>query len=210
MRTSATALRTSVLALSALSLVACVETTEPVDVIEIRVAHGAPGLGTQTVLMDGAQMFTLPALQAVFFPIQPQPVTYAFVSGADTVARSVPTHGELNAIVLLNADQPTAHHFPMERRLFQVRIMVINGDLTTTEPLTVRIERVGFEFEETIAPGGHAVIEPEAGTYNLSARPAGADAFTALEPFSIVAGDNGFLIVIPDPAPDRDFVRILF
>jgi hypothetical protein len=211
MRKTATPSKASLLAVSALSLAGCVETTAPVDVVEVRVAHVAPGLGTQAVLMDGQKMFELPALQAAFFPLETQPMTYGFAAGGDTVSTHVAQHGDINAIVLMNPDQPAAHHFPLERLLFRVRLMVINGDFTTGDPLTVRIVRGDFEFEENIAPGDHAVIEPDGpGTFDLWARPVGADEMIPIQSFSVVAGDNGFLIIIPHPDPDTDYARILF
>lgn len=209
MRIAATVSRASILAATALSLLACMETTAPEDVVEVRVAHAAPGLANMTLLMEGQVMFDLPPLESVFFPLLPQPVTYAF-AGPDTVTHHVAQHDELNAIVLMNADQPAVYHFPMERRLFQVRIMVINGDFSTTEPLTVRIAREGFEFEEAIVPGGHAVFDPDAGTFSLAVRPPGADGFVDLETFSVVHGDNGFLVVLAHPDPAIGYGRILF
>jgi hypothetical protein len=211
MKTTATASRAIALFAAALALGACVETTEPVDIVEVRVAHAAPGLPTQALLMEGEELFNVPPLQAVFFPLRTQPVTYSFVSGTETAERHVASHAEINAVILMDPDQPTVHHFPMERRLFQIRIQVINGDFTTTEPLTIRVARNGFEFEESIAPGGHAVMEPEAGgTFNLSARPAGEEDFMTIEPFTIVQGDNGFLVVLPHDQADGQYIRMLF
>jgi hypothetical protein len=210
MKIAATLVRTSIIAATALSLLACIETTGPrEDPVEVRVAHAAPGLATMTLLMQGQVMFELPPLESVFFPLMPQPVTYAF-AGANTVSHHVAQHAELNAIVLMNPDQPAVHHFPMDRRFARVRIMVINGDFSTTEPLTVRITGEGFAFEEAIVPGGHAVIDPDAGTFSLAVRPPGADGIIDLEPLSVVEGDNGFLIVLPHADPAIEYLRMLF
>jgi hypothetical protein len=193
-----------------LAAAACTEVTDLVDVVEVRVAHAAPGLPAQTLRVNGQPFTQLQVGAHVFFPAQDLPTTYAFVSAEGVVERAVVYEENINAIVLLNADAPAIHYFALERAFGDVRLAVINGDFSTTEPLIVRIVGGAIEFEEAIHPGDHFILEPGDGAFDVWVRAAGETEFQELRPFALTEVDHGFLILLRDPEPDSAFDWMLF
>lgn len=209
MRSATTTARPALVFVLLLSLGGCLETTEPLPIVEARIAHAAPGLGTAQVLLDGTPALNVAPGQNTFFPLNPATHDYDFVVDGDTVGIRVPHDGDINAIVLMDRDEPTAFHFPMERSSGQ-RIMVINGDFTSSA-LTVEIVAPDGTHQETLTPTEHFFLQPEPGTFEIRVRAAGAEEFVDVEPFSLVQGDNGFLILAPVPdSPQQPYTRVLF
>jgi hypothetical protein len=200
------------LALASLFALAACDVTEPAPIVEARIAHAAPGLGTAQVALNGVPTWQLPAGQNVFFPLNPATHSYTFTVGAQVAQISVPHDADINAVILLNFDDPTARHFRLERLLGEQRIMVINGDFTTTEPMTVEITGPGATVQETIDPAEHFIMEPAAGDFQIRIRPGGAEEFVDLQPITIPESGNGFLVLVPFPdgAPAQPYTRILF
>jgi hypothetical protein len=176
----------------------CTETTSLREVMEMRVAHAAPGLGTQILTRDGATVVQLELFQSAYFPGEMRAGTYEFRGDEGNFGVQLVPETDLNAVILMNPADPTARHFPLERVPFGERLMVINGDFQTTEPLTVLIERTdgGFTSEVQLAPGENTVIDPGFGTFDLHVRPGSAGEFQELEGFPLVQGDNGFLVLL--------------
>jgi hypothetical protein len=193
-----------------LGMAACGEVTEPLDVVEVRVAHAAPGLGQYTVLLNGQAFTSLPPMTHVYFPIHDVPGTYAFVTGADTLSRQITYEESVNAVVLMNASSPEIRYYAIERAFGAERLAIINGDFSTGDPLTIRVASGAFEFEEALAPGDHRVVDSGAGGFNVSVRPSGAEEFIEVQPFSLVPGDHGFLVLLRAPEPEEGFGRLLF
>jgi hypothetical protein len=193
-----------------LAVAACGDVTEPVDVVEVRVAHAAPGLGQYTALLNGQAFTDLPPMTHVFFALQDLPGTYAFVAAGDTLSRHVTYEESINAVILMNAASPEIRYYPLRRDFGGERIAVINGDFSTAEPLTIRIQSPAFTFEQALAPGEHQAIEPGASVFTLAVRPAGAEEFSVIQGFSLIPGDHGFLVVLRGPDPGDGFGRLLF
>lgn len=200
------------LALAAM-LAGCLDVAEPTPLVQVRVAHGALGLGNATVLLNSEPAgFNLNAQSAVGGAVPAARHIWDFVIGTDTASLSVTHDADINGIVLLDRDDPTVHHFPLELLFADVRIMVINGDFTTAESMTVRVIGADSTHEGTVGPGDHFLIEPGTGTFQVEVRPGGGEEFFAAEPITLSQGDNGFLVLAPDPAgePDSPFARLLF
>jgi hypothetical protein len=192
------------------ALTGCLETTAPEPIVEARIAHAAPGLGPAQVLLNGTPALQLAPGQNTFFPLNPATHDYEFVVGADTAGIRVLHDADINAIVLMNRDNPTAHQFSMERLAAQ-QIMVINGDFTSAESMTVEIVAEEETFADVVGAGEHFIIEPATGDFEIRIRPGGAEDFVEVLPFSLVHGDNGFLILVPVPdTPEAPYTRVLF
>jgi hypothetical protein len=189
---------------------ACGDITEPVDVVEVRVAHAAPGLGQYTVLLNGQAFTSLPPLAHVYFPLHDAPGTYSFVADGDTLARQITYEESINAVVLMNPASPEIRYYPLERDFGAERLAVINGDFSTGGPLAIRITRPEFTFEQLLAPGEHRVIDPGTGAFTLAVRPAHAEEFVEVQGFTLVPGDHGFLVVLRAPDPGAGYGRLLF
>lgn len=200
------------LAFAVISALAACDVTEPEPIVEARVAHAAPGLATAQVALNGVQTWQIAPGGNVFFPLNPTTLAYSFTVGSDVASITTLHDADINAIVLLNKDDPSAHHFRLERFLGHQRIMVINGDFTTTAPMTVQIVGPEDTFEDDIAPGASFTIEPERGDFALRVRPGGTEEFVDLEGFTLIEADNGFLIVapFPDGGEGAPYTRILF
>jgi len=196
----------------AVALGSCGEITEPVPTVEVRVAHAAPGLGTAVVHMNSQPEFQLPAAATGFFVVSQQTILYEFVVGADTAALDVAHEADINGLILLDRDEPTLHYFPLERVLDRVRILAINGDFDTIEPMTIRVEAADTTFEGTVGPGDFFLLEPGPGSFEVHVRAGGSDTFVDLEPFTLISQDHGYLVIAPTPdtAPDPGYARILF
>jgi hypothetical protein len=195
-------------------LVAC-ESTAPEPLVEVRVAHAATGLGSQLVLLDASPAFEIQPLGSVFFPSRVEPRLYEFRDENQTAGVHATHETDLSGIILMNAEDPTAFYFPLERRTSGARLLVVNGVFTEPEPLVIRIQGGpggAFEFETTLVPGDTAVMDIVAGNFGVLARAEGADEFVEVQPFSLVPSDNGFLVLVPHPAgdPDMPYSRMLF
>lgn len=210
----AAALRAGLVFALGATLTGCFDVAEPTLVVQVRVAHGAPGLGSATVLLNSEPAgFSLNAQSAVAGAVPAEQHIWDFVIGADTASLRVAHDADINGIVLLDRDDPTVHYFPLELLFAEVRIMVINGDFTTAQDMTVRVIGADATHEGTVGPGDHFLIEPGPGTFDVQVRPGGGEEFFAAEAFNLSQGDNGFLVLAPDPAGDPDtspYVRLLF
>jgi hypothetical protein len=185
--------------------------TEPTPIVEARVAHAAPGLGTAQVSLNGVPTWQIAPGDNTFFPLNPATLTYAFTIGADVATISASHDADINAIVLMNRDDPTAYHFRLERLLGQQRIMVINGDFTTSVPMTVEIVGPEQTYQDEIGPAETFTIDPGRSEFQLRVRPGGAEEFVDVEGFTLVEVNNGFLVLAPVPdSPEQPYTRILF
>ncbi len=196
----------------AVALVSCSELTDPVPNVEVRIAHAAPGLGTATVLLNSIPEFSLAPTASGFFIVRQQPIRYDFVIGADTAGLEIAHDADINALILLDRDEPTLQFFPLDRVVDSVRILIINGDFAAAGSMVVRVAAADTSFEESLAPGDHALIEPGAGSFQLQVQPDGADGFVDLEGFNLINQDHGFLVIAPVPGegPETVYTRILF
>jgi hypothetical protein len=214
MRSAAPLARLALVVAVTTPLVAC-ESTAPEPLVEVRVAHAATGLGPQLVLLDASPAFELQPLASVFFPSRAEPRLYEFRDENQTAGVHAIHETDLSGIILMNAADPTAYYFPLERRGSQARLLVVNGVFTEAGPMVIRIEGGfdgEFEFETTLVPSDTAVMDLDAGSFRMLARPAEADEFVELQPFSLVPSDNGFLVLVPHPSGDpvTPFTRLLF
>jgi hypothetical protein len=207
---NARALSLSLMTALSLALAGCGETTQPMPIVEVRIAHAAPGVGIANVLLDGASVFMIGAGESFFFPVHPRTRTYEFQVGTHASAVSVPHDADINAVILMDRDDPTAYLYRLERRFGHPRLMVINGDFTTTDPMEVQIQTVEGTFDATLDAGGEVTLEPPSGSYEIRIRRAGADEFLDLQPITLVQDDNAFLILAPLPGPDDQYTRVLF
>jgi hypothetical protein len=214
MRSAAPLSRLALAVAVTVPLVAC-ESTLPDPLVEVRVAHAATGLGSQLVLLDASPAFEIQPLGSVFFPSRAEPRLYEFRDENQTAGVHATHETDLTGIILMNAADPTAYYFPLERRASQARLLVVNGVFTETGAMVIRIEASSgaeFEFETTLAPGDTTVTDLTAGSFRLLARPAEADEFVEVQPFSLVPSDNGFLVLVPHPSgdPETPYTRMLF
>ncbi len=196
------------------ALAGCLDTTEPIPVVEARVAHAAPGLGTATVILDGVPAVELPAQQAVYFPLNVATHTYRFRFDADSTELTVNHDADINGVVLMDRDQPSIHHYRLARLFGQPRVLVINGDFTTMEPMEVEITGSEETFHGLIAPGEELEIEPAPGEFQIRIRPGADLEHVDLAPFTLQVDDNGFLVIAPLPngelEEEHEYTRILF
>jgi hypothetical protein len=193
-----------------LALAGCGETIEPVPIVEVRVAHAAPGLGPANVLIEGTPTMVIGAGENLFFPVRQGTRTYEFHVGGQVSAVSVPHDADISAVVLMDRDDPTAFLYRLERRLGHPRLVVINGDFTTDEPMEVEIRVGELVFEATLDAGREVTLDPPAGTYGIRVRPGGGDEFLDIDPITLIQVDNGFLVLAPLPDPAEEYVGILF
>lgn len=194
----------------AIAAVGCLDVAEPVPVVEVRVAHAAPGLGDRLVLVNQQAIGTLTPFGHTFFGIEDAPTHFAFAAETDTIARQVTYEESVNAVVLMNTPDPAVVYFPLEREFGALRILVVNGDFTRPEPLEVRVGSDGQDLDAALEAGESTTIEPAAGAVDLWVRVAGAEDFTRLESFVLAEGDHGFLILLPDPAVEAEIGWMLF
>lgn len=199
--------------LTALSLIlattACLDPAEPEPFVDGRVAHAIPGLGPTAVAIDGIPTFQLPPLDFTYFVVRASPRTYEFTLPETTLALQVPHDRDISAIMLLDLDGPTLRDYHLDRNAFEQRIAVVNGH-SANRDLDVVIEGSGRSFSLTVAPGQAEAFDPPTGAYTASVREEGDVDFFELEPFELVTGDHGFLVVVPGPGPEEPYVRLLF
>jgi hypothetical protein len=193
----------------ALATTACLDTTEPIPLIDGRVVHAIPGVGPAVVSVDGAPTLQLPSLQFAYFVVTAAPRTYDFALDDLILSLRVQHDRDITAIVLLDLDGPTLRAYHLDRNGPEQRIAVINAHAAAAT-LAVAIDGPDRSFALTVAPGEAQTFDPPAGPFSIRVRGEGDEDSYELPPFELEVGDYGFLVIAPGTTPAQRYVRLLF
>jgi hypothetical protein len=193
----------------ALAATACGVTTEVTPVVEGRVAHAIPAGPGALVTVGGLPVAELQPLQHGFFPVVAGHYNYQFIRGGDTLALQVNHARDLTAVILLQLDGPLLRAYSFDRNGLQQRLAVINGH-HAAGVIDVVVTTADTTFAVTLPPGEGDWFDPPTGTFQVRVQSTADEQPVQLEPFSLIPGDHGFLVVIPGTGPDQPHRRLLF
>jgi hypothetical protein len=201
--------RSRILPALALAAAACGESTEPTLVVEGRVAHAIPAAPAAIVTIGGVPIVELQPLQHGFFPVVSGHHNYQFLRGADTLSIQVNHARDITAVILLDLGAPTLRAYSFNRNDIRQRLAVINGH-QAAGLLEVEVMAADTTFILSLPPGEGDWFDPPTGAFQVRVQGESDDEPYPLEPFQLIPGDHGFLVILAGPDSAQPHRRILF
>lgn len=202
------------LALAA-ALTGCLDTTEPEERVEVRLAHVAPGAGTYDVRLDGQLLLeALAPLQYTYLVPSREEHTYTFEStdSATVVSTTAPDSG-IVAVLLVDAAEPAARSYGLDRVTSGQRIKVIHADTAAADMTVLLINQSADPVDTTrvtLARGAGETLELETGTYGIRIHRGEPAELESLGDIPIRSSDQGFLVIYPPASETARYARFLF